>query len=109
MLLINHNTLLFVFFFFADKTDNRLWIAVSSAWLGLQKCKGKFVRGVCVFGIGDLNRLVLKMALFSNKFYFNYQPLALQCLEEWHFNKSFSETPFLNNRYVELLKALKKH
>jgi len=44
-------------------------------------CHGQFVRGVCVFGVGDLPQLVQRREFFANKFYADSEPLALDCLE----------------------------
>ena len=41
-------------------------------------------RGMCVFGVGDLQQLSLRHELFANKFFPNFQPLAFKCLEDWH-------------------------
>ena len=46
-------------------------------------CHGKFVRHVCVHGIGDLKTITQQKALFVNKFYLHYQYLALDCIEQW--------------------------
>ena len=53
-------------------------------------CYGKKVRGICINGIGDLKKITKKRALFVNKFHLNYQYLALDCLEEWLFNRTSS-------------------
>ena len=53
-------------------------------------CYGKKVRQICVNGIGDLNKITKKRALFVNKFHLNYQYLALDCLEEWLYNRTLS-------------------
>ncbi|KAK6182401.1 hypothetical protein SNE40_010102 [Patella caerulea] len=74
-------------------------------------CSGKRKRNICIFGIGDLPRLTSRMELFANKFYWDYQSLTLDCIEEWHrkmieneynstnggqFNTSYYETmPYL--------------
>ncbi|XP_062569798.1 N-acetyllactosaminide beta-1,6-N-acetylglucosaminyl-transferase-like [Saccostrea cucullata] len=73
---------------------NRLWIAATVSWKDKRNCHGKYVRFICVFGIGDLKELVSQNTLFANKFYHDYQPLALKCLEEWHYNKTLSQIPF---------------
>ncbi|OAF69164.1 hypothetical protein A3Q56_03113 [Intoshia linei] len=56
-------------------------------WIGLnhieKKCHGKIVRGLCIFGIGDLHWLINRRELFVNKFHLTYQSLALDCLEMW--------------------------
>lgn len=49
-------------------------------------CHGFFVRDVCIFGVGDLPRMSTSRTLFVNKFYYDYQPMALTCMEERHYN-----------------------
>ena len=58
-------------------------MAVWVAWGGVDKCHGMWRRGTCVFGVGDLPQLLPHHELFANKFYIDYEPLALQCLNEW--------------------------
>nr|KAG5703703.1 hypothetical protein BaRGS_022992 [Batillaria attramentaria] len=61
---------------------------------------GKFVRWLCHFGVGDLPGLTLAPHLIANKFSYDFQPLAYDCLEEWYFHKVHLENsgrpPFLN-------------
>ncbi|WAQ97710.1 GCNT3-like protein [Mya arenaria] len=73
---------------YSGRPDDKPWLAVHAAWGGVDPCKGKYVRGVCVFGLGDLAALVHKRHLFVNKFHLEYQPLALECLEEWLHNRT---------------------
>ncbi|XP_022301003.2 beta-1,3-galactosyl-O-glycosyl-glycoprotein beta-1,6-N-acetylglucosaminyltransferase 4-like isoform X2 [Crassostrea virginica] len=71
--------------------DQRVWISTSITWdfsKPKPKCHGRYVRNVCVFGLGDLHRLVSEKKLFANKFHYAYQPFTLMCMEEWIFNKS---------------------
>ena len=42
------------------------------------------MRGICVFGLGDLYWLSKRKELFANKFYLTYEYLAYDCLEEQH-------------------------
>ena len=51
-------------------------------------CQGLRVRLICVFGIGDLPLLASRPELFANKFYVNFEPLALDCMEELHYNRT---------------------
>jgi len=51
-------------------------------------CHGKRVRGICVFGVRDVPLLVQRKELFANKFHLAFHPLAQDCLEEWHFNRT---------------------
>ena len=60
------------------------------------------MRGVCIFGVEDLTELVSKKELFVNKFYIDYQLLALDCLEEYIYNKSCSSVPFETFYYQNL-------
>ena len=60
-----------------------------------------------MFGVGDLNELVSKKELFANKFYPDYQYLALECLEEYLYNKTFSKLPFETFYYKQLPFILK--
>ncbi|KAL4239490.1 Beta-1 [Mactra antiquata] len=76
--------------FYKGVPDKKPWLAVFVAWGGADSCAGRFVRGICIFGVGDLHLLKEKPQLFSNKFYLDYQPLALDCMEEWHRNRSMA-------------------
>ncbi|KAL3886797.1 hypothetical protein ACJMK2_026769 [Sinanodonta woodiana] len=54
-------------------------------------CHGMRVRLICVFGVGDLPLLYSRPELFANKFYWNYQPFALDCMEELMYNRTRDE------------------
>lgn len=82
--------------------DEKPWLATYAIWGGVSPCHGRFVRGVCVFGAGDLQELASRKEMFANKFYYDYQPMALACAEEWHFNKTFSSLPFETYYYKNL-------
>ncbi len=41
---------------------------------------------VCVLAVGDLQLLSQRPEMFLNKFYLDYNPLALDCMEELHYN-----------------------
>ncbi|XP_077583335.1 putative beta-1,3-galactosyl-O-glycosyl-glycoprotein beta-1,6-N-acetylglucosaminyltransferase 7 [Stigmatopora nigra] len=53
-------------------------------------CNGRYVRGICVYGFEDLPWLIKKGSMFANKFENDFQPEALDCLEQWHRNKLLS-------------------
>ncbi|XP_045206284.1 beta-1,3-galactosyl-O-glycosyl-glycoprotein beta-1,6-N-acetylglucosaminyltransferase-like [Mercenaria mercenaria] len=63
------------------------------------ECKGMRVRGMCVFGHGDLARLAKRRELFANKFYLTYQPFVFGCLEEMIFNRTRQQ--YLGKRKFE--------
>ena len=54
-------------------------------------CRGKRVRSVCILGIGDLPLLVSRPELFANKFHLDFEPTALNCLEQLHYNRMHDE------------------
>lgn len=65
-------------------------------WGGLDtevypKCSGTYVRGICVYGVGDLPWLLQQHHLFANKFDSNVDPFALECLDNWIRNRSISQ------------------
>ena len=53
-----------------------------------RQCWGKFVRGICVYGVRDLPWLHQRPELFANKFHLTYHYLAYDCLEERHRNRT---------------------
>lgn len=65
------------------KPNEKPWLAVWVAWGGAAKCHGKWKRSTCIFGVEDLPSLVGHRELFANKFYYDYQPLTLECLNNW--------------------------
>ncbi|XP_062569797.1 beta-1,3-galactosyl-O-glycosyl-glycoprotein beta-1,6-N-acetylglucosaminyltransferase 3-like [Saccostrea cucullata] len=87
--------------------NRKLWIPVTLSWKANKDCNGKYVHDVCVFGIWDINRVVSEKELFANKFHHDFQPLALQCMEEWFLNKSFSPKPFGTDYYRKLIYSVK--
>ena len=54
-------------------------------------CRGKYVRGICVIGIGDLQELAKSHGLFVNKLYLEYEYLALDCLEEVILQRTYDQ------------------
>ncbi|KAH3866906.1 beta-1,3-galactosyl-O-glycosyl-glycoprotein beta-1,6-N-acetylglucosaminyltransferase-like [Dreissena polymorpha] len=95
--------------FYYGKPEDKPWLAVYAAWGGENPCQGKFVRGVCIFGVSDLQELVNKRQMFVNKFYLDYQPLALACIEEWHLNRTAVPSHLLafNDTFYQQLPFIK--
>ncbi|XP_048757687.1 beta-1,3-galactosyl-O-glycosyl-glycoprotein beta-1,6-N-acetylglucosaminyltransferase 3-like isoform X2 [Ostrea edulis] len=92
---------------YAGVPNRKLWIAASTTWEGPSEiCHGKYVRSICVFGLGDLNKLVSEKELFANKFVHDYQPLALQCMEEWIYNKTINNIPLQTYHYRNLIRPM---
>ena len=72
------------------KDDIKPFLARFKKWEPMP-CHGQYVRGVCVFGAGDLPLIASRKSLFVNKFYLDYQHFALDCAEELHFNHTRDE------------------
>ena len=84
------------------------------------KCKGMFVRSVCIYSMRDLSFLTddTRSELFVNKLYWHYEPLALDCLEWWFWDRTVREyllfdTPqnirFVNYTFYEQLAITHNH
>ncbi|XP_025092036.1 N-acetyllactosaminide beta-1,6-N-acetylglucosaminyl-transferase-like [Pomacea canaliculata] len=50
-----------------------------------QTCSGRWVRGVCNFGVADIVRMVRSVAMFANKFHYGFHTAGYDCLEQWYF------------------------
>lgn len=55
------------------------------------ECRGNHVRGVCVYGAGDLPWIIAQHHLFANKFDINTDPIAIYCLEKYLRQKALAE------------------
>lgn len=44
-------------------------------------CHGKHVHWICIYGLGDVPWLLSNRNIVANKFYEDYEPMALDCLE----------------------------
>nr|CAB3248564.1 beta-1,3-galactosyl-O-glycosyl-glycoprotein beta-1,6-N-acetylglucosaminyltransferase 3-like [Phallusia mammillata] len=65
------------------------------------KCAGTYVRGVCVYGVGDLSWLLRQHHLFANKFNFDIDPFAVECLDRWLRNRTIVQTlKYISNGFV---------
>ena len=51
-------------------------------------CSKKYVHGICIFGLDDLQHLQTKTHLFANKFLFDFEYAAVHCMGEWLHNKT---------------------
>lgn len=78
----------------------------------MYECHGQWVRYVCVFGVGDLPDLQNSPQLFVNKFDLTFHPLALDCMEELHYNRTRQQVLGLrtfNSTFYENLDFVKNH
>uniref|UniRef100_A0A3B4ZF82 Beta-1,3-galactosyl-O-glycosyl-glycoprotein beta-1,6-N-acetylglucosaminyltransferase-like n=1 Tax=Stegastes partitus TaxID=144197 RepID=A0A3B4ZF82_9TELE len=56
------------------------------------QCHGNYVRGICVYGAGDLQWMIAQHHLFANKFDINTDPIAIYCLEKYLRLKALAES-----------------
>jgi len=89
--------------------SDKPWLAVYANWAGGGKtpCQGRYVRGVCVFGVRDLANLVQRREFFANKFHADFEPLALDCLAAWLRHKELCPPQFEHDYYSQLPFILK--
>ncbi|XP_046547712.1 beta-1,3-galactosyl-O-glycosyl-glycoprotein beta-1,6-N-acetylglucosaminyltransferase-like [Haliotis rubra] len=83
-----------------------IWGEKSFDW----PCKGKRVRMICIFGVGDLRLLSSRRELFANKFHIDYQPQTYDCMDEWIRNRTIQEyngTFTMNYDFYEKMPHLK--
>lgn len=68
-------------------------------------CQGKWVREICIFGVGDMPWLYQRPELFVNKFHGDFQWIGYDCMEELIFNRTLASDrrPLLNTTYYENL------
>ena len=66
------------------------------------KCKGRWVRSFCNFGVGDLHKMMNSKKLFINKIRLEEQPVAYHCLEVWLRNLTKHEKDFDVTWYSEI-------
>ncbi|CAG2215677.1 unnamed protein product [Mytilus edulis] len=65
-------------------------------------CHGTVVRDICIFGVGDLPLLSKRPEMFANKFFLNYQPYTLKCLDQLMFNRTRDE--YFNGFQLDIAK-----
>ncbi|NXD76144.1 GCNT2 transferase, partial [Halcyon senegalensis] len=66
-------------------------------WIDMEKshggCHGShYVRGICIYGTGDLKWLFNSTCMFANKFELRTYPLTVECLELRHRQRTLSQS-----------------
>ncbi|KAL4219083.1 hypothetical protein ACF0H5_021666 [Mactra antiquata] len=67
-------------------TRYKNWAVGHGVWT--RHCDGKYIRSICILGVGDLLRVKDDISLFVNKLHLEFQPLTYRCLEEMIFNRT---------------------
>ncbi|XP_052630751.1 N-acetyllactosaminide beta-1,6-N-acetylglucosaminyl-transferase [Harpia harpyja] len=65
-------------------------------WIDMEEshggCHGHYVRGICIYGTGDLKWLFNSTCMFANKFELKTYPLTVECLELRHRQRTLSQS-----------------
>ncbi|KAK2534152.1 Gcnt2 [Columba guinea] len=65
-------------------------------WIDMEKthggCHGHYIRGICIYGTGDLKWLFNSSCMFANKFELRTYPLTVECLELRHRQRTLSQS-----------------
>lgn len=84
--------------------DNAEKRYISRYQIWYSDCGGQITMGSCIFGVGDLHKLIKRPELVCHKVYLNFQPATYYCLSQLHFNKTFRlllnyslDTQYYNN------------
>ena len=81
-----------------------------NSWPFNWPCKGKIVRNICIFGVGDLPALNNRPELFANKFHLDFEAIAYQCMVERHFRlikQDITGERTIDTTYYELQKFVR--
>ncbi|XP_026781377.3 beta-1,3-galactosyl-O-glycosyl-glycoprotein beta-1,6-N-acetylglucosaminyltransferase-like [Pangasianodon hypophthalmus] len=54
-------------------------------------CQGIHIRGICVYGVGDLLWILAQHHLFANKFDTDFDPVVIRCLEKYLRHKALEK------------------
>lgn len=95
---LNHNPVFHAPGSYKGDPESKLFTARGTIWTSLSKqvdwswshwpCQGKWVREICIFGVGDLPWLGHRPELFVNKFHSGYEGVGYDCMEELIFNRT---------------------
>ena len=74
-------------------------------------CDGQWVRGICIFGPGDLSKLYDRPEMFANKFFTEQDEVAFDCMEEMVLNRTLDELPDLKTlrRLIDIFSNQRTH
>ena len=87
--------------YFTGSPSQTHFTAVYANW-GFPRCKGKVVHYICINGVEDLPHLLTRRELFVNKFYADFEPLALDCMRAWIEHKEFCPVQYDYEFYKQL-------
>lgn len=73
----------------------RYYISRDQVWTK-SECKNYMTSGSCVFGIGDVPRLLKSKALVAHKFYLKSEPEAYFCILKEIRHRSLNPDPYFN-------------
>ena len=75
----------FVLKFFSGDPDLKVFQTRFKIWQSQEEsCSGKWHNFICNLGSGDLSRVVNSRQMFVNKFRYEEDPIAFECMEKWY-------------------------
>ena len=82
--------------------ETKTFTARASIWLPVANqvnwswkpwnCQGKWVREICIFGIGDMPWLLDRPELFANKLHQDFEYVTYDCMEELLLNRTLEKS-----------------
>ncbi|VDP67314.1 unnamed protein product [Echinostoma caproni] len=76
-----------------ESDPRSMFVGRFAHWYG--PCLSKYARhAVCIMGVRNIPNLIRRQEFFVNKFIYDFQPLAYDCLEWWLFTKISHEREF---------------
>ncbi|XP_050409843.2 beta-1,3-galactosyl-O-glycosyl-glycoprotein beta-1,6-N-acetylglucosaminyltransferase 3 [Patella vulgata] len=98
-----HNTFLNTPGGYKGHPDKKEYVTRHINWrASYDRCYGEFVRGICVFGYGDLPLLKRKGQFGTNKFDLRKDPIAYSCMEELLSHRVQHPPPVYPNHWKNL-------
>ncbi|XP_059149538.1 beta-1,3-galactosyl-O-glycosyl-glycoprotein beta-1,6-N-acetylglucosaminyltransferase-like [Physella acuta] len=89
---VHHTKLLDVPGGYRGLPEKKKYLTTYVAWENESPCATIHVRWVCIFSTSDLPMLAGRHELFANKFYIDFHPTALHCLDQFLYNLTVTGT-----------------
>ena len=107
-----HATWIINFICFLGPIKGKRWFGTYARWGNKKTCPSHYIKhGICINGLNSLKIITQRREFSANKFLLNFEPLALDCMEEWYFNRTFAKPkfkldyykkqPFVNNNWMK--------
>lgn len=88
-----------------DQTLTKAWVTRYALWFWdaneNMTCRGDWRQSLCLFNHRDLPKLYNKNELFVNKFWMVYDPLPIDCMHEFIYNRTYNVKSSVNYSFHE--------